>query len=56
MPTSARALRLALGQHAQMLIATFVSLGLASSASLAQDLPLALAGEEGTRVVSLRMV
>ena len=62
MPASARALRLTRGQHAKMLIATFVSLALASGASLAQDLPmektlpLALAGEGGTLVVSLRMV
>ena len=62
MPAVARALCLALGHYAKMLIATFVSLGLASGASLAQDLPmkktlpLALAGEGGTRVVSLRMV
>ena len=62
MPASVRALHLALRQHAKMLIATFVSLGLASGASLAQDLPmektlpLALAGEGGTMGSSLRMV
>ena len=40
MLASARALRLARGKHAKMLFATLVSLGLASSASLAQDLPM----------------
>jgi uncharacterized protein GlcG (DUF336 family) len=40
MPAITRALRLALGKRAKIVLASVVSLGLASSASLAQDLPM----------------
>jgi uncharacterized protein GlcG (DUF336 family) len=40
MPISARASRLTLGKCARMVIATFISLGLTSGATMAQDLPM----------------
>jgi uncharacterized protein GlcG (DUF336 family) len=40
MPAITRALRLARGQHAKVLIAAFVSLGLTSAPTIAQDLPM----------------